>query len=282
MLLTLKLWEKYCHNLCNQDSKYQIVDIFTFNKKLLDMNYIISLSNKICILLNPDCDFPPPKCTNTYEFDPKYNGLVNICKEEAYKSKCDYRIIDIIEKYNIKIVCYSASVHHTNIVCIPLGVSWQTEINETITTPVDKDIWCYANFGIPTITRWFGNPRLETYDIIKNKSFVTIENTQLDTHIRKTQNNYTNYFEKLKRSRFSICPRGCGIDSYRVYDSIICNCIPIMLKNEENYLYYKKLPILFIDNYDDLDQGTLIEALNNIDIQGNKDKLLFEYWQKQI
>ena len=55
-----------------------------------------------------------------------------------------------------------------------------------------------------------------------------------------------------------------------------------MLKNEENYLYYKKLPILFIDNYDDLDQGTLIEALNNIDIQGNKDKLLFEYWQKQI
>ena len=149
---------------------------------------------------------------------------------------------------------------------IPLGITWQFNIPKSIfSNNIEKKILCYANFGIPTIERWFGNPRQDAYNKIKDKDFIFIENTQKDNNIRKMNNNYNNYFNKLLYSKFSICPRGCGIDSYRVYDSILCNCIPIMLKNDDYYKHFEKWPILFIDDYKDLTE----EFLNNIKLNIN-------------
>ena len=84
-------------------------------------------------------------------------------------------------------------------------------------------------------------------------------------------NNYNNYFNKLLSSKFSICPRGCGIDSYRVYDSILCKCIPIMLKNGEYYKNFEGWPILFIDDYEDLTE----DFLENVKIEINQSCLHF-------
>lgn len=277
-LITLPRWKKYCEELCSSNSNYIIGDILKMNEDPIDMNYFARFFNKTCILINPDCDFPPPKQNNTYEFDSKYKGLTPDCSNINYRDKIDMRILSIIEKHNIQIICYSSSVFHKNIRCIPLGISWQVNINNSIFIPNPKDILCYANFGIPTITRWFGNPRLDAFDIIKNKRFIAIENTELDTFKRKKDNDYNNYFHKLKRSYFAICPRGCGIDSYRVYDAIICKCIPIMLKNEENYLHFKNLPILFIDDYNCITEELLKDSITKFDLSKEYDELLINYW----
>jgi len=199
--------------------------------------------------------------------------LTNDCHLIEYKDKIDYRIIKIIEEFNIKIICYSCSIFHKNIRIIPLGITWQVKIPQSVfsSNNIEKKILCYANFGIPTIERWFGNPRKDAYNKIIEKDFIFIENTQEDNRIRKMNNNYNNYFNKLLSSKFSICPRGCGIDSYRVYDSILCKCIPIMLKNEEYYKYFEKWPILFIDDYKDLTE----DLLNNTIIEMNQSCLYF-------
>ena len=263
-LITLPKWQKYCKELCKKDSNYILVNIFEFNEPNLDELNFKKYANKNIILLNVDCDFPPPIYTNTYPCDKKYNGLTKNCKLIKYTDKIDYRIVKIIEKFNITIICYSSSIFHKKVRVIPLGITWQSNIPETIVySNNNKEILCYANFGIPTIKRWFGNPRQDAYDKIKNKDFILIENTQPDTSVRKNNNNYNNYFNKLLASKFSICPRGCGIDSYRVYDSILCRCIPIMLKNNEYYKNFEGLPILFIDDYGDLTKN----FLNNIKIE---------------
>jgi hypothetical protein len=280
-IITLPVWENYCKSI--QNNNYVIGDIFKFNECLLDEQYFQNLSNKIVILLNPDCDFPPPKLSNTYEFDPKYSCLNHDCSILSYKDKIDKRSIKLIEKYNIKIICYSSSIFHENILCVPLGPTWQTCITQL--NMCDKSNICYANFGIPTISRWFGNPRLETYNTLKNKKFILFENTRLDDNQRKNINNtnYNNYFINLNQSKFSICPRGCGIDSYRVYDSILFNCIPIMLNNEEFYLNFKELPILFIGDYNELTEDFLNEQWNKINIlHFDKNKLHIDYWKMKI
>lgn len=257
-LITLPKWENYCKDLCKVNDDYVIFNILNFNEENLDKFNFKQYTNKTIILLNPDCDFPPPKTSNTYEFDNKYKGLQPDCSLLTYSDKIDYRIINIIEEFNIQILCYSSSIFHKNVKVIPLGITWQVKIPESITSiNIDKQILCYANFGIPTIERWFGNPRQDAYNKIINKDFIFIENTQKDTVNRKMNNDYNNYFSKLLNSKFSICPRGCGIDSYRVYDSILCKCVPIMLKNGEYYKNFEKWPILFIDDYDELTEDFL-------------------------
>lgn len=251
-LITLPKWENYCKDLCKVNDDYVIFNILNLNEANLDKFNFKQYTNKTIILLNPDCDFPPPKETNTYKCVPKYKGLQQDCSLLTYSDKIDYRIIKIIEEFNIQILCYSSSIFHKNVRVIPLGITWQVKIPNSITSMnIDKQILCYANFGIP-IDRWFGNPRQDAYNKIKNKDFILIENTQKDTSSRKMNNDYNNYFNKLIHSKFSICPRGCGIDSYRVYDSILCKCVPIMLKNGEYYKNFENWPILFIDDYDKL------------------------------
>jgi hypothetical protein len=272
-IITLPKWEKYCKDLCKVNNNYILGNILSFNETNLDQFNFQRYANKTIILLNPDCDFPPPKISNTYEFDSKYNGLTNDCRLIEYKDKIDYRIIKIIEEFNIKIICYSCSIFHKNIRIIPLGITWQVKIPQSVfsSNNIEKKILCYANFGIPTIERWFGNPRKDAYNKIIDKDFIFIENTQQDNHIRKMNNNYNNYFNKLLSSKFSICPRGSGIDSYRVYDSILCKCIPIMLKNGEYYKNFEGWPILFIDDYEDLTE----DFLENVKIEINQSCLHF-------
>lgn len=193
-LITLPKWENYCKDLCKSNDDYVIFDILNLNEENLDKFNFKQYANKTIILLNPDCDFPPPKETNTYKCDPKYKGLQQDCSLLTYSDKIDYRIIKIIEEFNIQILCYSSSIFHKNVRVIPLGITWQVKIPNSITSMnIDKQILCYANFGIP-IDRWFGNPRQDAYNKIKNKDFILIENTQKDTSSRKMNNDYNNYF----------------------------------------------------------------------------------------
>ena len=195
-IITLLNWKQYCKQLViTYPDKYTIVDIFDFNDDKFYLNElnVKKYENKHIILFNGDVNFPPPLKEYTYEFDPKYNGLPpNDYEMKPYKEKIDNRIIDYIEKNNIKIICYSSSIFHKNVIMIPLGISWQININKNIiNTNYNKTILCYANFGIPC-DRWFGNIRKELYATMTHLGFITNENVVLDDNCRKNNNNYDN------------------------------------------------------------------------------------------
>ena len=38
------------------------------------------------------------------------------------------------------------------------------------------------------------------------------------------------YFNKLAQYKYSLCPRGTGLDSFRIWESLLVNTIPITLE----------------------------------------------------
>ena len=98
------------------------------------------------------------------------------------------------------------------------------------------------------------------------------------------------YQQKLKRTQtwinttkyaFVLSPYGQGMDCHRTWEALILGSIPI-LKSKEFVNMFKDLPILFVDDWSDINQQLLddtIEKFKNMTF--NYDKLTLEYW-KQI
>lgn len=85
----------------------------------------------------------------------------------------------------------------------------------------------------------------------------------------------------------SLCPIGNGIDTHRVYESLYCGVIPIVFSIQDSPVFtklYNKLPILILDNPEDLQNKDLImEKLNNIKFTDfDMDMIYYDYWEKQI
>lgn len=234
-------------NLIQLEKKYR-----SEKKILVNINEIIEENfnyekyrNKEIVLLNGDSDFPPWK----KEFFPD-KGL-----DKNYEERTNYDVIKKIEEFNINVTCFNTTVISKNINRIFLGPTWKVPLPSVVN---NKDILCYANFGIPTVDCYHGRERKKLLDLLKNLDFVTVENCVLDTPRRKTEDKYHDYFQKLSRSKYCICPRGCGIDCYRIFDAIHFGCIPIV-KNYGDYKhYFKNFNILFVEDWSELQKDLLI------------------------
>ncbi len=61
------------------------------------------------------------------------------------------------------------------------------------------------------------------------------------------------YISKLAKSKFNICPEGNGIDSHRIWESLILKSIPIVKRNKFiDMLSSNDVPLFVLDNFDDL------------------------------
>ena len=88
-----------------------------------------------------------------------------------------------------------------------------------------------------------------------------LENVRVDDKI---------YYESLSKYKFSISPEGNGIDCHRHYESLIYGAIPIIENQHKDIIitkYGNNVPILWTDDYSELNQSYLIEMY---------DKMLFE------
>lgn len=266
---------------------------FTF----LNLNYESDFKDienevEIIISLNPDCDFPPPKkhiylekSLNTDEGKDFQKALDKM----DYYSKLQLDIIDKIPKNIKKIYCNSVGYNIKEVNMIPIGRDFKNEHLFNITNKYsrnNKSILCYYNCTLPpNCTHWYGLLRKDIYEICKKKAF--IHNHQCIVHPRNHfhKNDIELYFKTLSQSKFMICPRGCGIDTYRLWDCIFMGCIPIVEKYD-GYTQFEDLPIVLINNWRDIETLTekfledKWEEMLNKDY--NYDKLTMDYWVKKI
>lgn len=235
-------------------------------------------TNKILFIINPDIDFPPPR--KPYSYDKYFNkdALPVNYTEIDYYDKIDTELLDIIKRNNLRVICHAVSINHPNITMVPL--SCFHHFNHFHLKTYEKTILCYANFGL-ACDRWFGNPRNIVYQDIQKLPFVICDN--IGANGRHFHHDY--YYDKIARSKFAICPRGCGIDSYRIWDCILLGCIPIVEKYD-GMEQFNDLPILFVDSY--MDYGKLTEEYLNTVYQEfqqrdfNYEKLLYSYWAYRV
>lgn len=282
--ITLLRMDNMVKEIVKTNSNYLYVN------ESMDMN-LQPITPISIISMNPDTDFPKPK----KYIKEKYNDSMPFDKEQQdmleqldYFYKVDIDVLENIGDNVKRIFLHSVGKLHPKLTMLPIGRDFK---NESFFKYADglskknKPILCYYNVTLPpNVFHWYGMIRTHIYNIVKQKDF--IKHKKCDMHPRTySQNDIASYYDDLSQSKFVICPRGCGIDTYRLWDSIYMGCIPIIEKYE-GYQQFEDLPILFIQHWKEI-EGFTREYLESkwiemVDKEYNYDKLRLSYWKHRI
>jgi hypothetical protein len=136
------------------------------------------------------------------------------------------------------IYAINTTVDHPRLTTIPIGfVDRQLSFLQTLQVPDQpRDIEIYGNFNIETNRK----KRTECFNVFNDDPRVTW----------KQSIPVPEYYADLCRSTFVLCPEGTGIDTHRVYESLLCGATPVVLRNPLSHLY-ERLPVCIVNNWTD-------------------------------
>ena len=130
----------------------------------------------------------------------------------------------------------------------------------------------YMNFSIGT----YPLERQKVWDLFKDKSWVTCEDPVNSLEGRKT------FLSNARNHHYVICPRGNGIDTHRLWETLYMGSIPIVLRDIA-HSDWTDLPILFVDSWEEVNEDFLKSNIERFaTTQWNYNKLHVGYWIKQI
>lgn len=220
------------------------------------------------------------------------NEIIDLCKVEVLiTGHSDFSIdkseLDILELPNLKIwFCQNKNFTHEKLKSIPIGITNRDEPNsrvheiignldallEVSKAPRKYKNLCYLNFSPGT----YPKEREVIINKYKNKSFVTVNNC------KKNVNSHKNFLENVKNHNFTLAPRGNGIDTHRLWESLYLGSIPIVKKCKGMEDFYN-LPILFVDTWDDLSEEYLKKKLREFHKHKyDLSKIKINYWLQLI
>lgn len=249
--------DKY-YNIANLTNiPYHKTDIFYCNYPIIFKGKldILNSSSKIIIVGHSDYDF-----------------------NDQCLSKTDKQNIE-------RIFCVNRSTESSKVICLPLGVTNYDESNfifklygdnsmieKVVNEKNDKKYLCYMNFNLDTHI-----DRKRIYSIFENQSYV---------EVGKSENTYEgrlNFLREISQSKFVICPRGNGVDTHRLWESLYLGSIPIVKYEKTYHDNFLDLPILFIEDWDQITEEFLNGKYEQIiNSEWNMSKLNISYWEQKI
>ena len=168
---------------------------------------------------------------------------------------------------------------NSKISVIPIGLeNLRYQLNGVLsdfqtTENIEKSKITLLSFNVVTNNK----ERKKVLEALKNNRF--IENNNFGNH--------KEYFEELKKYKFNLCPEGNGLDTHRIWESLLALAIPVMLRNTftEN-LASLNFPIMLLDEWEDFNSFS-IEDLNKYYKKETASKSFFdivsyEYWLNKI
>lgn len=130
----------------------------------------------------------------------------------------------------------------------------------------------YLNFNVAT----FKEDRIPCFNYFKDKPWVTVGSNIQTLDGRQT------FLEEIRNHKFSICPRGAGVDTHRLWETLYMGSIPVVIKHDA-LMDFNDLPILFIDKWINVTEEFLNKKYDEMQaMQWNMDKLKFSYWENLI
>ena len=186
---------------------------------------------------------------------PKLSHLLKETNKTVYllTHDSDYEISEeVFTKYSHNIKHWwgvNVNYSHPRLSSVPLGLGspWVpegvtpqslTELGEGRVLTRDKLL--YINHRIET----YPQERREPYDYFANKGWATLKQPS-------PKGQTFTYINEVRSHKFVLCPRGNGIDTYRLWESLYLGAIPIV-KDCINMDFYKELPIIIIKEYSEL------------------------------
>ena len=169
--------------------------------------------------------------------------------DKGYRTKKGYCItfkidegietLNRIPKSVNKIFCSNITVNDSQLVCFPYGTSYgcAEEIYKRAEEfSIKKRKFCYANFNVITNRRH----RIPIWNKMVELGWVDVR-SDLTTE---------QYIEDLFSYKYTICPKGNGIDTMRMWESLYCGAIPIVPRSGVSSHFSGLLPIVEVDNWD--------------------------------
>lgn len=192
----------------------------------------------------------------------------------------DYTITDNISSRFKKVFCINRDTDSESVFGLPLGITNDCDDSTThriygnkeimidvINDKIEKENLAYMNFNINTFSE-----RLYIYELFKDKDWIKMGNIENTIYGRKK------YLREIKSSKFVICPRGNGIDTHRMWETLYMGSIPIV-KYEKTHHLFTDLPILFINDWSEINEDFLKGKYNEmIYKEWNMEKLKISYW----
>lgn len=143
---------------------------------------------------------------------------------------------------------------------------------EVAKEPRDIKNLAYMNFSVGT----YPAERQRVWDMFKEKSWVTVGEPVNTLEGRRT------FLREIRNHRFVLCPRGNGIDTHRLWETLYMGSIPVVLRDIA-HSDWMDLPILFVDSWDQVTEDFLNSQIERLaTTQWNMNKLHVGYWIRQI
>lgn len=197
----------------------------------------------------------------------------------------DYPVTNSISEKLKKVFCINKCSNSSNTFGIPLGITNDCDDSslhriygnkdimiDVINMDIKKSNLAYINFNVST----YPVERQNILDLFLDKEW------SYSGHIENTLEGRKKFLIDIKSSKFVFCPRGNGIDTHRLWEALYMGSYPIV-KREIAHDLFDDLPILFIDDWNDINEDMLnkkFEEYNNID--WNLEKLKISYWKNFI
>jgi hypothetical protein len=161
----------------------------------------------------------------------------------------------ILEPHAIHIYSINCVMQHPMVTTIPIGfIDWKLDfISKIDKTEVERTTEINASFTLKTNAR-IRQPCKDALLKNPNVSFIFTEPLE--------------YYTSLLQSKYVICPEGEGHDTHRLYESIYCGAVPVLLRPSCLEHMYKDYPIKWVDSWD------------NLELDWTKDKQMVDEWNR--
>jgi len=243
-------WPRKSHNIENVDNSNQI--IFCKTDYIDDLFKDIENSDNKHILITHNSDF--------------------VISEEIYRSKPK-----CIKKWYAENVFFSDK----DLIPIPLGVerpdgmgysSDMTVLDKVLNTDRNLKNIVYSCINIDNNPKY----RLECDKFASEEMFVTRQEYGVP---------FDEFILNIYNHVFTLCPRGNGIDTHRLWETLYLGGIPVTERNvcTESFQIVGRLPILLVDNWDELNLNMLLNTIKKFSCtEFNSSYLKLSYWKDRI
>lgn len=171
--------------------------------------------------------------------------------------------------------CYSIK---ENVFPIPIGFEntrWETTfgpktawLEQVSKEPIPADRTVYLNCNRNTNLL----ERQNCYEFSSKTNFITTDSPNLD---------YVSYLRQIKNHKFTLSPRGNGLDCHRTWEILMMKRVPILKREGRLEDLYERLPVLFVDEWEQLNTINLEEIYNSITFE-QQDYLQVSYWKNYL
>ena len=183
-----------------------------------------------------------------------YKDNIIVC---SYNHDIDFKFFnDFTKQYkNLKIINFNTSEKTSNDIVVPFFAINQESY---------KEEYKY-NYGfVGNCTHPVRDDIIEKFE--NNKFFFTSNNIPIKE-----------FYKTISGFVYNLCPRGCGLSSYRFYESIFCNTIPVLFTEKiclpyEEFLDYDTFSV-YIKCGNFIDYPQVLDILNSKDREKMRNNL---------